>query len=222
MRRAHSLSGVFPLGAFLVLHVLVNASSLAGEQRFLASTRGLQVGGMAAELVLVVLPLLFHAGYGFVLARRPASRSPYPEPWRKALRMTGYVAFAFVLAHVWQTSMQKWTHGLSPSAFHSTMEEGLSSTQWGVPWNAILYIVGIGCACVHFAIGVWGVSVTWNLSRSDRAKRRVAWTAGAVGALLFLLGATTVVRYATGTNVLTGVESMPDGPPRPACAGSGP
>ena len=84
-------------------------------------------------MLFVVLPLVFHAVYGAILARDPdAVRSPYPEAWRKWLRITGYITFVFVLVHVWQTSAQKWAHGLSPFAFHTQLEARLSATSWGV------------------------------------------------------------------------------------------
>jgi len=220
LRRAHSLSGVVPLGVFLLLHVLVNASALGSEQRFTASARAFQAipAITILEVLFVIAPLAFHAIYGVKLARDGSLRSPYPPIWRKWLHGTGYGAFAFVLLHLWQTSARKWFYGESPLAFHTTLEASLSSTVWGIPLVAIVYLAGIGCTCLHFAAGLWGFSVTWNLSRSDRAKRRGAWTAGAVGALLFLLGALSVVRYATGSNILTATEPLPDGPPRPACS----
>jgi succinate dehydrogenase / fumarate reductase cytochrome b subunit len=220
LKRAHSISGVLPLGAFLALHVLANATALDSDRAFLRSIRGLESipGVVVLELVFVVLPLLFHAGYGIVLTRDPSARSPYPKPFLRILHVTGYVTFAFVLVHFWQLTLQKWTHAISPLAFHTVLEARLSSTTWGVPWLAIGYMIGIACACVHLAIGMWGFSVTWNLSRSKKAKRRVAWTSGAVGVVLFLIASATVVRYATGSNIITTIEPLPDGPPRPACS----
>lgn len=217
LRRAHSISGVLPLGAFLGLHVLANATALDSDRAFLRIVRS---DVMVLELLLVVLPLLFHACYGVVLARKSPQPSPYPTPrLRRIVHVTGLVTFVFVLVHFWQLTLQKWTHAISPLAMHTVLENRLSSTTFGVPWLAIFYLIGIACTCLHLAIGMWGFSVTWNLSRSKKAKRRVAWTSGAVGIVLFLIATTTLVHYATGTN-FTSVEPMPDGPPRPACSAS--
>jgi succinate dehydrogenase / fumarate reductase cytochrome b subunit len=216
-RRWHSLTGIVPLGVFLVLHTLTCASLLRSDAAFQSTL--LRVP-MFLELFGIVLPLVYHGGYGVMIAwRERKDRSRFPTLRIATLqRVTGAIALVFVLLHVWSTSVQKWFYGASPASFYTMLEARLSSTAWSIPWTAVAYMIGIAATCFHFSAGVWSFTIAWNLSRSDRAKKRVAWTSGAVGSVLFLIGAFAVVQLATGTRIIEGPEPLPDGPDRPACS----
>src|SRR5882762_2769197 len=103
--RLFSLSGVFPLGAFLLLHLLVNARALRGDVAF-ARMVGLlhRVPALALlEWAIVLAPLLFHATIGLwlVVTRRSlAATSPYPPALRIAVRASGVLAIAFLAMHL--------------------------------------------------------------------------------------------------------------------------
>lgn len=220
-RRLHSLTGVVPLAVFFAVHLLACASLLRGEASFRAITESMQrIPAVAVlEVVFIVLPLVWHAGYGVMIAvRERQTRSVYPTRSIATMqRITGAVALLFILIHLRATSFEKWVHGAAPSSFQTMLEAHLSSTAAGVPWIAIAYMIGIASACFHFSAGLWSFSVAWNLSETARARRRVAWTSGAVGVLLFGVGAATVVQLATGTRILESPDPLPDGPDRPAC-----
>ena len=66
LRRLHSLSGIFPIGAYLIFHImLANASVLGGPQRFDAAVEAIAVLPppvlLAIEVFAIYLPLLFHS-----------------------------------------------------------------------------------------------------------------------------------------------------------------
>ncbi len=66
MRRLHSLSGIVPIGAFLIEHFISNSESTNGVQayndqvKFLTSLPFVHV----MEWVFIFMPLLYHALYG--------------------------------------------------------------------------------------------------------------------------------------------------------------
>ena len=211
---------------FLVLHLFVSASILRGEGAFRSVVGSWQRSPAIGLLVTIgiLVPLAFHAGYGLVLAiRERKSPSVFPERWWAVTqRATGAIAFVFVLLHLWDTTLSRFSSGAMPVAFQSILEARLSTTTWGVPWIAMAYMIGIAATCFHFAAGLWSFTVVWGLSPSSRAKRRVAFTSGAVGIVLFGMGALTVVKLATGAHIVEIPEPMPDGSERPACTSAPP
>jgi hypothetical protein len=64
---------------------------------------------------------------------------------------------------------------------------------------------------LHFANGLWGFSFSWGLCVSRRSQRLFAATFAALGAVVFVLGANTVLYFATGARFLTipGTNSSP-------------
>src|SRR5437879_9512141 len=71
LRRLHSLSGVFPIGAYLLAHIFLENTFILGggarfDQlvRFIATFRTPVLLGV--EILFICGPLLFHSIYGFV------------------------------------------------------------------------------------------------------------------------------------------------------------
>lgn len=64
--RLHSLTGVVPLGGFLLEHLWTNASATAGRTAFNEAVGQLQrlPGLLFLEVFGILLPLTFHAFYG--------------------------------------------------------------------------------------------------------------------------------------------------------------
>ncbi len=81
LRRLHSLSGVVPIGAFLIEHLISNSESANGVQayndqvKFLTSLPFVHV----LEWVFIFLPLLYHALYGvYIWYRGESNVGEYP------------------------------------------------------------------------------------------------------------------------------------------------
>jgi succinate dehydrogenase/fumarate reductase cytochrome b subunit (b558 family) len=206
LRKLHSLSGVIPVGAFLVEHLWTNTSALRGQASFDDAVD--QIQRLPAlpliELFTIVLPLAFHAGYGVVLMRSAEpniDRYPLGRNWLYvAQRVTGVLTLLFVLWHLWELRIQKWLFGMDSHSFFPVLTAHLSSTWHGVPLLALVYVVGVASAVFHFANGLWGFAASWGLVTTQGAMARVR-TAGAVlGVLLFLMGESTVLYFATGTS----------------------
>lgn len=119
LRRLHSLTGIVPVGIFLIFHLITNSSIIWG----LADAKKAQYGhaGVATfqhevdfihsmpfllliEIFGLWLPILFHSVLGFYYAfsgKSNTARYAYQDNWRYTLqRISGYVGFIFIFYHV--------------------------------------------------------------------------------------------------------------------------
>lgn len=205
LRRLHSLSGVVPLGGFLVEHLWTNSSALGGKGEFDRAVGAIQ--SLPAlplfEIGLIFLPLAFHAFYGIAIARSGSVNVrlyPTARNWAYLMqRLSGVVTLAFVLFHLYEFRMKTAFFGMPSSAFYDTLSAHLSSTTFGIPLVAIGYILGLLSTTFHFGNGLVGFCITWGLTPSKEAQKRASWASLGVGTLLFLLGTNTVIYFATGT-----------------------
>jgi succinate dehydrogenase/fumarate reductase cytochrome b subunit (b558 family) len=208
LRRAHAVTGVVPLGAFLVEHLLVNAGALGGQRRFDRWTGLTRESGIvtALEVVFVLLPLAYHALYGAALALR-AKPSAELDPMRSrrlaiTMRAAGVVTLVFVLAHLWEYRIKHAFFGLAPASIYTLLAERMSTTWGGVPWIALGYVAGIAATTFHFAYGLLAARELFGGGESAAGRRRAVIMSSILGGALFLAGATTVIALATGTRLL--------------------
>lgn len=220
LRKLHSLSGVVPVTGFVVFHLWTNAKALSGQEAFDAAV--LEINHMPYLPALeagILLPLAFHALYGIKLARegRPnVGRYGYARNWMYLLqRVSGLLALLFIGAHLWELRVQKALGVLGPGGFYPTLTAHLSSTTAGVPLYAIVYLVGIAACAFHLANGLLGFCASWGILLSRRSQRAGALVFGALGVVVFVLGANTTLYFATGSRWLGGAQSHTV-PPSPA------
>ena len=66
LRRLHSLSGVFPIGVFLLEHMFTNSFILQGPEAYNSKIEFLRSLPYLPfiEITFIGLPILYHAGYG--------------------------------------------------------------------------------------------------------------------------------------------------------------
>lgn len=123
LRRLHSLTGIVPIGVFLIAHLTTNSSLAWGKFGLRAEGKGLTIaeGGVAyfqeevawintqvPHLLLIEISLwgaiFFHSGLGIYYAmsgRSNTARYAYQDNWRYTLqRISGYLGFVFILYHV--------------------------------------------------------------------------------------------------------------------------
>lgn len=189
-----SLSGVVPLGAFLVLHIWVT-SALVGSRAVYDRQVGFLHGGPVMALVGVVLvlaPLAYHAAYGVLRAFRPrAGGHAYDNDLMFLLqRASGIVVLVFVAAHLWELRGE--------TAYSSKLIEDLSSTSSGIPFIALGYLVGIAATVFHLVTGLSSFCITWGYTPGPVSQRRARILFRAGGVLLFALAAGIVVQLASG------------------------
>jgi succinate dehydrogenase / fumarate reductase cytochrome b subunit len=199
MRRLHSLSGVVPVGVFLVVHLWTNAKALSGPVTF-----GHAVGEIhslpflvAIEVFGIFVPLAFHALYGVALvfqSRPNVGVYGYSRNWLFVLqRATGVLAFLFILMHLKDFRVAKALGAMRPEGFFDELGQLL-----GVRWKALVYLFGTTASIFHFANGVRTVLWSWGVTISDRSQRFATWACAGLGAALWLLGASTILFFSTG------------------------
>lgn len=219
LRKLHSLSGVVPLGLFVVLHLYTNAQALSGRRSFedAVRTRSELPYAPVLELVFIGLPLLFHALYGIKLslsARPNVGRYSTTRNWMYLLqRISGVLTLAFVAYHLWQFRLQVALGNMARGDLFPELCAQLSSTTWNVPFVAMAYLVGVAATVFHFTNGLYGFCFSWGITISERASRAASGAFGVVGVVLFVLGANTVIYFATGSALF-----LPDRPPGPGTA----
>ena len=196
LRRLHSLSGIVPIGAFLIEHFISNAFATRGPAAYtkqveLLSSFPFVVG---LELFGIWLPILYHALYGFYIWYRGESNVaeyPWAGNWMyNAQRWTGAIAFFYMVWHTWHLRFTG-IHLLS----HPDAAFGKVQTEFQSPWAVAFYAVGILCASWHFAYGIWLFGAKWGITVGDKARRRFGYVCLAIGLLFVGVGAATMYSF---------------------------
>lgn len=202
-RRLHSLTGVFPVGVFLINHLLTNSTAFLKPVHFDEHVQWLNSLPwlLSIEFVGIFLPLAYHAAYGVVIALqgRPNARHyPYMDNWRYTLqRVTAWITLVFILVHLGHFRFAHWFGGVdykevSPDFFAHTQAGFLDV--WVPLWVLMtLYLVGLAAAVFHLANGLVTFCITWGITVGDAARRKVGVAAGALGVLLFVWGVLSLV-----------------------------
>ena len=207
LRRLNSLLGVVPLGVFLVLHLFTNARAVLGEASYTAAVSSFQGTPyvLAFEIAFVLFPLSVHALYGVLLTfegKTNVDRYPGNRNWMyTAQRVTGILAFAFIVWHVVQLWVPKIAGKIGPDQFYGVLIEKLSTPTYGVPLVALLYLFGTAATVFHFANGVWGFLASWGITPTRRSQRLSGAICGVLGVIVFLIGGHTAIFFATGSRL---------------------
>jgi succinate dehydrogenase / fumarate reductase, cytochrome b subunit len=184
LRRLHSITGLVPVGAFLGFHLWTNTAAARGADAYDEAARRLQQLplALAAEILLIALPLVFHAVYGLYLAATEPAGAPRPTPPRRALsrvqRVTGAVVFVFLFFHLWTARLVQIRDHESVDLFR-LIQAALASR-----WIAALYFAGVFAAVLHVSLGVWTFADAWGLARTRAARAGVGLAAAAIFAVL--------------------------------------
>jgi succinate dehydrogenase/fumarate reductase cytochrome b subunit (b558 family) len=216
LKRLHSLSGVVPLGAFVLFHVWMSLS-IAGSReiydRQIAFLHGSALLGVL-ELVLVILPLAFHGAYGVVRTFQPRDeKHAYDTDLMLTLeRVSGIIVLVFVALHVWEFRGESWRHGLPIASYSTKLVDDLSSTQSGVPWIALGYLVGIAATLFHLVNGMTSFLTTWGYTTTTESRRRARLFFRVVGGFFFAVSAALVIQVATGARIFAAEEPSANAP----------
>src|ERR1051325_10152463 len=106
LRKLHQLSGIVPLGAFLLEHFYTNSKAMTGPGDFNKAVAELQSIPyiLFIEIGVIFIPLIYHAVYGLVItieARPNNLHYPYARNWFYTIqRATGIILFFFITFHV--------------------------------------------------------------------------------------------------------------------------
>jgi succinate dehydrogenase / fumarate reductase cytochrome b subunit len=189
LRRVHRVTGLFPLGAYLVFHAWEHWPVREGTSALFARLAGSH--NAALELVFVLLPLLVHAALGVWLSRRAEPSPSYASPaFRKLQLGSGLVSAAFLGFHLVTTWLPRL---LAPTPLGSAY--GAMRDRSGDLPGLVLHAVGIAAVCTHFGQGS-GVALARLLPA--RLSPRFGQSLGiALAVLLWLVFLNELASYAT-------------------------
>lgn len=198
IRRLHSLSGLVPVGAYMCVHLLTNASVLNSPnafQRAVYMIHSLDQLLPVVEWLFIFLPILFHAIIGVVIVRGGLPNSGtyrYARNVRYTLqRATGMIAFVFILFHVFH--MHGWFHfdwwmtGVVEPLGGGQFKPYSAASTLGLAMRGVmplLYAIGVLSCVFHLANGLWTMGITWGIWISPAAQRRAELVCAGFGAVL--------------------------------------
>jgi succinate dehydrogenase / fumarate reductase cytochrome b subunit len=191
-RRLHSLTGIVPVGTFLIEHFLSNAFATNGPHAYADQVKFLTGLPFAIwlEVFGIYIPLLYHGLYGFYIWYRGESNVgayPWTGNWLYTVqRWSGALTFAYIVYH---------TYVMRFTGEHLFTNAGASfwkvQQEFQHPYAVAFYIIGIAAASWHFGYGLFLFAAKWGIVTGEKARKR-AMGAGIAVALLFI-----VMGYAT-------------------------
>ncbi|MBK9120924.1 MAG: succinate dehydrogenase cytochrome b558 subunit [Phycisphaerales bacterium] len=206
LRRLHSLTGLVPVGIFLINHLLTNSTAFLGAQHFDEHVAWIHAMPwlLAIEIFGIFLPLAFHAGYGVVIALqgRPNTRQyPYMDNWRYTLqRLTAWITLVFIIVHLVHF---RFAHWFGAADYKDAIPHFFTHTQagfldlWLPLWAwIVIYVIGLVAAVFHFCNGLVTLCITWGITVGDAARRKVGVGAAGLGVLLIVWGVLALIALA--------------------------
>ena len=212
LRKLHQLSGIMPLGVFLLEHFYTNSKALYGQADFNSAVKDLQAIPyiLLVEIGGIFIPLIYHAVYGLVItveARPNNLNYPYPRNWFYTIqRVTGMILFFFIAFHVlnFRFGLIPGLNALSvarnPDQAFQTVAREFSM----VP-IFIVYVIGITSTVWHLANGVWLFLVDWGITIGERAQRLTGYACIGFGAVLLAVGINAAVAFIHPGGLLRGI-----------------
>ncbi|MEM6552407.1 MAG: succinate dehydrogenase [Planctomycetota bacterium] len=219
LRRLHSLTGIMPVGVFLLFHLFTNMqmalAELTGELHYFQDEVDF-IHSLPALIFLEVfglwLPIAFHAGLGIVYmlsGKNNFYSYQYGGNLRYSLqRWTAWIALIFIFYHI-STLRWRWTwFGLidTPFVARGLNDEPLAQASTALALQAGLfdgwlitafYLLGGLAAVYHWSNGLWTAAITWGLTITQKAMKRWGMVCAGMGVALsiFTVAAVWGARY---------------------------
>jgi succinate dehydrogenase / fumarate reductase cytochrome b subunit len=215
LRKLHQLSGIVPLGAFLLEHLYTNSKAAhpeKGQEHFNQAVEDLQAIPyiLFVEITFIFIPLLYHALYGLYITKemRPNNLAyPYARNWFYTIqRVTGIILFFFILFHV-----LNFRFGLLPGLNEVSVAHEphrafqIVQREFQIPWVLAVYVVGIVSTVWHFANGIWLFLVDWGVVIGARAQRLTGYACIGFGVLLLALWFNVMTAFIWKGGLLGGI-----------------
>lgn len=212
LRKLHQLSGIMPLGFFLLEHFYTNSKAISGPAAFNEAVKDLQTIPyiLLIEIGGIFIPLIYHAVYGLVItveARPNNLHYPYARNWFYTIqRVTGVILFFFILFHV-----LNFRFGMVPGlntvsvAHHPEQAFAIVSREFKMIWVFIIYMIGITATVWHLANGIWLFLVDWGITIGERAQRISGYACLGFGIVLLAVGINAAVAFVRPGGLLRGI-----------------
>jgi succinate dehydrogenase / fumarate reductase, cytochrome b subunit len=192
-RRLHSLLGVIPVGLFLIQHLVVNHFATRGAEAFNKAAHFMEMLPFryVLEVVIIFLPILYHAIYGVYIAftaKNNVSNYGFLRNWLFMLqRVTGIITFIFIAWHVWETRIAA---ALGAQVNYDMMASILSS-----PFMLAFYLIGVISTVFHFANGLWSFAVSWGITVTPRSQVISTYVTLAIFIALTIVGVRAIFAF---------------------------
>jgi succinate dehydrogenase / fumarate reductase cytochrome b subunit len=193
LHRIHSITGVIPVGYYMVQHLALNSFSIGGEAKFngvIDFFEGIPKHVLLAMEVLAIwLPLIFHAVYGvFIVSRAENNFFTTKYKWSHnrmffLQRASGLVIFAFLIYHSLSTTGYKYATGDVERLKFAAWHEFFSNPLW-----VLVYATGIIASSYHLGYGIWNFCIRWGITVSEEAQTRIQKASALIFVALTLLG----------------------------------
>jgi succinate dehydrogenase / fumarate reductase cytochrome b subunit len=175
-RRIHSLTGLVPVGLFLVYHLYLQLYLHSGAEVYNEVINGFYDSPLAIwSLVIVVyIPLFFHAFFGIRLIFESKVQPSYTYfshllYWLQ--RISGVGVLLFTIAHVWNAQLGPWVAGTWGTHFEH-LSSGFADPDSGLITKAV-YLLGTIGAVFHFSNGINTFCMTWGIALTPKSQIRV-------------------------------------------------
>ena len=212
LRKLHQLTGIMPLGFFLLEHFYTNSKALSGAADFNTAVKDLQSIPyiLLVEIGGIFIPLIYHAVYGMVITveMRPNNLYyPYARNWFYTVqRVTGFILFFFITFHV-----LNFRFGLIPGlnmlsvARNPEQSFQIVSREFHMLPIFLVYVVGITSTVWHLANGVWLFLVDWGITIGERAQKVAGYACLGFGVVLLAVGINAAVAFIRPGGLLGGI-----------------
>ncbi len=176
LRRIHSLTGVVPVGLFLVYHLYLQLYLHYGAEIYNNEVNSFYESPLATwSLVIVVyIPLLFHSLLGVLLVfenKVQPSYTYFSHLLYLLQRISGIGVLLFIIAHVWNAKLGPWIAGTWGTHFEH-LSSGFADPETGMLTKTV-YLLGVLGAVFHFANGLNTFCITWGIALTPASQKRV-------------------------------------------------
>ena len=202
MRRLHSLSGIVPVGMFVLFHLFTNAQMIWPDAGAMFQHEVDFIHDMPALLFIEIglwVGIGFHAALGLVYTftgKSNVKSYSYSGNLRYTLqRVTGILALIFIFLHIatlrWRWDIFGWytpfygRMGLDGSHTGHEVPMTMPLTAYALQFSwmvVVFYVVGVASVVYHWANGLWTAAITWGVTTTPASQKR--W--GAVCLMLFI------------------------------------
>lgn len=212
LRKLHQLTGIMPLGFFLLEHFYTNSKALNGAADFNTAVKDLQSIPyiLLIEIGGIFIPLIYHAVYGLVITAEARPNNlyyPYSRNWFYSIqRVTGMILFFFITFHV-----LNFRFGLIPGlntlsvATHPEESFQIVAREFRMVPIFIVYVIGITSTVWHLANGVWLFLVDWGITIGERSQKIAGYACLGFGVVLLVVGINAAVAFIRPGGLLPGI-----------------
>ena len=91
-------------------------------------------------------------------------------------RVTGIIAFLYIIQHVWRQRFSGVSLPEHPGAAFAKVQHELAN-----PWMLAIYVIAMIATTWHFAYGIWLFAAKWGITPGDKARKKFGWVCGLGG-----------------------------------------